>query len=78
MALELKCKLSEKLAVQNGQSTRGEWTKQDFIVETLENYPKKVCMNVWGNDQVSDLAQFNPGDILNISINIESREFNGR
>ena len=78
MALELKCKLSEKLAGQNGQSTRGEWTKQDFIVETLENYPKKVCMNVWGNDKVSDLAQFNPGDILNISINIESREFNGR
>ena len=35
-------------------------------------------MNVWGNDKVSDLAQFNPGDILNISINIESRELNGR
>ena len=78
MALELKCKLIDKLSVQNGESARGAWSKQDFVVETIETYPKKVCMNVWGSDKVADLAQYMPGDILNISINLESREYNGR
>ena len=78
MALELKCKLLDKLAVQNGTSARGPWSKQDFIVETLEQDPRKICMNVWGQDKVNELQGFNPGEMLTISINIESREFNGR
>ena len=78
MAMDIKCKLLDKLAVQNGTSARGPWSKQDFIVETLEQYPRKICMNVWGQDKVSELAGFNPGELLVVSINIESREFNGR
>lgn len=35
-------------------------------------------MNVWGADKVAELGTYNPGDDLMISINIESREFNGR
>ena len=78
MAMDIRCKLLDKLAVQNGTSARGPWSKQDFIVETVEQYPRKICMNVWGQDKVSELAGFNPGEMLVISINIESREFNGR
>ncbi len=78
MAVEIKCKLVVKLSAQRGQSARGAWCKQDFIVETLETYPKKICMNVWGDDKVSELALYNAGDLLTISVNIESREFNGR
>ena len=78
MAMDIRCKLLDKLAVQSGTSARGPWSKQDFIVETLEQYPRKICMNVWGQDKVNELQGFNPGEMLTISINIESREFNGR
>lgn len=78
MAIEIKCKLLDKLAVQSGTSVRGPWSKQDFIVETIEQYPRKICMNVWGQDKVNELTSFNAGEVLNISVNIESREFNGR
>lgn len=78
MAVEIKCKLLDKLAVQSGTSARGPWSKQDFIVETIEQYPRKICMNVWGQDKVNELSSFNAGEMLNISVNIESREFNGR
>ena len=78
MAVEIKCKLVSKLQVQSGNSARGPWSKQDFIVETVESYPRKICMNVWGNDKVSELGGFNVGETLIISVNIESREFNGR
>ena len=78
MALEIKCRLVDKLAVQSGTSARGPWSKQDFIVETIEQYPRKICMNVWGQDKVNELGSFNAGEMLNVSVNIESREFNGR
>ncbi len=78
MAIEIKCKLVDKLQVQKGNSARGPWSKQDFIVETQESYPRKICMNVWGDDKVSELEGFNPGELLTVSVNIESREFNGR
>jgi hypothetical protein len=78
MAVDIKCKLLDKLAVHNGTSARGPWSKQDFIVETLEQYPRKICMNVWGQDKVNELTQYNAGEVLTVSVNIESREFNGR
>ena len=78
MAIEIKCKLVGKLQVQNGSSARGAWCKQEFVVETIETYPRKICMNVWGDDKVAELSGYNIGEVLNISVNIESREFNGR
>lgn len=78
MALDIKCKLVNKLQVQKGSSARGPWSKQEFIVETQESYPRKICMNVWGDDKVAELEGFNPGESLVVSVNIESREFNGR
>ncbi len=78
MAIEIKCKLAGKLQVQNGSSARGAWCKQEFIVETIETYPRKICMNVWGDDKVAELSGYNVGESLIVSVNIESREFNGR
>lgn len=79
MALELECNIVKKLDVINGSSARGPWSKQEFIVQYQDgNYPTQLVMNVWGQDKVNELAQYNPGDRLKISITPSSREFNGR
>jgi len=79
MALELECKIVKLLPVQSGTSTRGQWSKQEFIVEYQEgNYPNQVCMNVWGQDKVNDLARYHEGESVKISFNLSSREYNGR
>lgn len=79
MALELDCKIISKLPVQSGKGSRGEWQKQEFIVEYRDgNFPSQVCMSVWGADKVSDLGNFKVGDQVKVSFNISSREFNGR
>ena len=54
MAVEIKCKLVEKLQIESGKTARGPWCKQNFVVETIESYPRKICMNVWGDDKVSE------------------------
>lgn len=74
--MEITGKIIEILPAQTGQSARGEWKKQDFILETQEQYPKKVCIENW-NDKV-DFNTFGQGAMVSVSINIESREYNGR
>jgi hypothetical protein len=77
MALELIGKLIRTLPLQSGTSARGAWSKQDFILETQEAYPRKVCVSAWG-DRVNELSTMAEGDTLKININLESREFNER
>ncbi len=74
--MEITGKIIEILEAQTGSSARGEWKKQDFILETQEQYPKKVCIENW-NDKV-DFNTFAVGSAITASINIESREYNGR
>ncbi|MGZ5242782.1 MAG: DUF3127 domain-containing protein [Bacteroidia bacterium] len=74
--MELTAKLVQVLPLQTGQGKNGEWKKQDIIVETDGQYPKKVCISVWG-DKI-DENQLQIGNQLNISFDVESREYNGR
>ena len=74
--MELIAKLVQVLPLQTGQGKNGEWRKQDIIVETDGQYPKKVCISVWG-DKI-DENQLRIGNQLNISFDVESREYNGK
>jgi hypothetical protein len=77
MALELTAKLIKVLPEVTGQGKNGTWQKKEFIVETSEQYPKKVCLSVWG-DKINDLAQYSIGDTITCHISPESREYNER
>lgn len=79
MSLEIEGKIIRKLNVQSGTSQRGEWSKQEFVVEYQEgNYPSQVCFNVWGADKVKDLEKHQIGDKVKVSFNPSSKEYNGR
>jgi hypothetical protein len=78
MALELVGKLIKVLPEVSGQSQKGPWSKQEFVIETLDaSYPKKVCLTAWG-DKVADLKQYATGDTLKATFSAESREYNER
>ena len=79
MALEIEGKIIRKLGVQSGTSARGEWSKQEFVVEYQEgSFPTQACFNVWGPDKVKDLEKYQIGDKVKVSFNISSREYNNR
>lgn len=73
--MEIVGKLVQLLPEQTGSSARGQWKKQDFIIETEEEYPKKVCISNWNK---VDIASVPVGSPVKCWINIESREFNQR
>jgi hypothetical protein len=74
--MDLTARLIAVLPEQTGQGKNGVWKKQDIIVETEAQYPKKVCISVWG-DKI-DKSLFQKGTKLAISFDVESREFNGK
>ncbi len=74
--MQLSAKLVQLLPLQTGTGKNGQWKKQDIIVETESQYPKKICVSVWG-DKI-DANQLQPGALLKIDFDVESREYNGR
>ena len=74
--MEITGKLVQLLQPQTGQGKNGTWKKQEFIIETGDTYPKKVCLAIWG-DKI-DISKVNPGTSITVSFDAESREYNGR
>jgi hypothetical protein len=77
MALELSGKVIQMLSEQTGTGKNGQWSKQDFVIETEEQYPRKVCFSAWG-EKVSMIKALKTGAHVKVSFNVESREFNGK
>ena len=78
-ALELEGRISRKEARQSGQSARGSWVKQDFILEYQDgSFPAEVCFTSFGNEKVAELDKFQVGDLVKVSFNLRAREYNGR
>ena len=75
--MEITGKLIQKLPVKSGVSSSGNnWSKAEFVIETIEQYPRKVCANLWG-ERARALDQFQEGALITVSFDLESREFNG-
>jgi hypothetical protein len=62
--------------MQTGTGRNGTWRKQEVILETEGQYPKKVCVAVWG--ERIDEQQLQIGNNLKVDVDVESREYNGR
>jgi hypothetical protein len=75
--MEIEGTIHRVLPVVKGQSARGEWQKQEIVIEQPGDYNRKVCLSFWG-DRVMDAAKLREGDKVNVSVNLESREYNGR
>ena len=77
--MEVVGKIIQVLPEQGAVSkTSGkEWKLQAYVLETQEQYPRKVHFEVFGEDRI----KANPcqlDDVVTVSFDIESREFNGR
>lgn len=74
--IEIQGKVTNILDLQSGEGKNGPWKKQDFILETESQYPKKVCITLWG-DKIEQF-NLNEGEEVKVFADIESREFKGR
>ena len=63
------------LDVRTGMGKMGEWKNQDFILELPGQYPRQLCVSLWG-EKIDALKNFAIGDQIKAYIDIESREYN--
>jgi hypothetical protein len=75
--MDITGQLIKILPETTGQGAKGPWIKQEFVIETREQFPKKACFSIWG-DKVDMLRKFGMSDMIKVSFNIESREHNTR
>lgn len=76
--MELKAKLKTILPLQQGVSQKGKWQKCDALVTTTSGqFTRDVCLSFFG-DKVNLLAQCQPGNSYSFSVDLNSREHNGR
>lgn len=76
--MEIKGRIIHVMPLQSGigQVSGKEWKKQEYVLETQEQYPRKVCFQVSGNR----IEQYpvSVGDEVVVSFDLESREVKGR
>ena len=76
--MELSGKVIAVLEPRGGTSRTGnEWKVQEYVIETHDQYPRKMCFDVFGVDKIE---QFNikAGEEIMVSFDIDAREWNGR
>lgn len=76
--MELAGRVIAVLEPKGGTSRNGnEWKVQEYVIETHDQYPRRMCFDVFGDDKIK---QFNiqVGEELNVSFDIDAREWQGR
>lgn len=75
--MEITGKIIAVLPLQAGTGKNGtEWKKQDYVVETHDQYPKKMCFGIWG-DRINEY-NVQLGEEVVVSFDIDCREWNGK
>jgi len=77
--MDISGKIIQVLPERGGvsQRTGSEGKVASYILETMEQYPKKCVFEVFGTDKISQM-NIQAGQMLTVSLDIDAHEYNGR
>lgn len=75
--MEIQGKVIAVLPERSGVSARGEWKSHTYVIETQEQYPKKMAFDVFGADRIASFG-IHSGEVINVSFDIDAHEYQGR
>lgn len=77
--MEITGKIIAVLPANSGVSARtgNAWMSQEYVLETHDTYPRKVCFRIFGEDKIKQMA-IQSGEELTVSFDIDAHEYNGR
>ena len=77
--MEITGKIIAVLPERGGTSARtgSEWRVASYVLETMDQYPRKMNFEVFGVDRIQ---QFNIqlGEVMTVSFDVDAHEYNGR
>lgn len=77
--MEIIGKAIAALPVKSGvsQRTGEQWQSREYVIETQEQYPKRMCFEVFGTDKLKEFNIRN-NELIKVYFNITAREYNGK
>lgn len=76
--MEITGKLLQLLPEVQGESARGPWVRGGFVIETGDDYPRKVAFTCFGEERVAMAKNIPMNSLVQVTFTPESREFNER
>ena len=76
--MEITGKLIQILPNVEGESARGHWVRGGFVIETGDDYPRKVAFTAFGEERVAMVQNVPMNSMVQVTFTPESREFNER
>lgn len=74
--MEITGKLIQILPDVQGESQRGPWIRGGFVIETGDDFPRKVAFTAFGEQRVAMVKNIPMGQLVQVTFTPESREFN--
>lgn len=77
--MEITGKIIAVLPANSGVSARtgNPWMSQEYVLETHDQYPKKICFRIFGEDRIKQ-HNIQSGEELTVSFDIDAHEYQGR
>lgn len=77
--MELAGKVIAVLQPRSGiaKSTGNEWKVQEYVIETHDQYPKRMCFEVFGAEKI-DQFNIQIGEEISVSFDIDARQWQDR
>lgn len=75
--MDLTGKVIAVLPPREGTSARGSWKSQEYVIETHDQFPRKMVFNIFGAEKIDQFA-IKAGEELTVSFDIDAHEYNGR
>ncbi len=77
--MEITGKIIAVLGERSGKSARtgAEWKVASYVLETAEQYPRKMQFEVFGSDRI-EMMTIKAGETLTVKFDIDAHEYQGR
>ena len=77
--LNIKGILTKKFEVETIEGKEGKiWKKKNFIIDTGSQFNSEICFQLFGEEKVKILDEFQINDNIEVYFNLYSKKFNNR
>ena len=74
--MKLKGKITVVIPAKSGTTEKGDWQSQQYVMETIEEYPKKMLFEVFGESKIKEFG-IKQDEVLTVSFDPKVDEKDG-
>lgn len=77
--MEIKGKIIAVLPPKSGvsKSSGKEWQSQEYVLETSDQYPKKMCFTVFGGERINEFG-IKMGEVVTVHFDVDAKQWQDR